>query len=131
MEEKRNNNRERKVTIRFTDAEYNKVMMAFQATTKRKVSEYIRAVLLDKPVTVYTRNQSIDDLMTELAKLRYEFSAIGNNFNQLVKKLHSLEQTGDIKWLVTLTEKEREKLGEKATEINQKITQISDQWLQE
>ena len=56
----------RKVTIRFKPEEYSKVNASFSKTTKRKLSEYIRYVLLEKPVTIYTRSESIDDLMAEL-----------------------------------------------------------------
>ncbi|MEI9911586.1 MAG: hypothetical protein WDO71_19190 [Bacteroidota bacterium] len=46
--------------------------MSFKTTTKRKLSEYIRYVLLDKPITVYTRNQSFDDILASLNGLKNE-----------------------------------------------------------
>ena len=87
----------RKVTVRFKPEEYNKVTISFKATTKKKLSEYIRYVLLEKPVTVYTRDQSVDELMAELVRLRIELSAIGSNFNQLVKRLHTASHFQEIK----------------------------------
>lgn len=60
----------RKVTVRFTEQEYKKLNLAFKSTTKRKLSEYIRSVLLHRPVTVYTRNQSFDDFVAEMILLR-------------------------------------------------------------
>ena len=60
--------------MRFKPEEYSKVTISFKATTKKKLSEYIRFVLLEKPVTVYTRDQSVDDLMSELVQLRKELS---------------------------------------------------------
>jgi len=121
----------RKVTVRFKQEEYNKVNASFKATTKRKLSEYIRYVLLEKPVTVYTRNQSIDDLMAQLILLKNELSAIGNNFNQAVKKLHTMDKNSDLKTWVLLNEKHKENFFKKVDEINQKIIQLSGQWLQE
>ncbi len=121
----------RKVTIRFRPEEYNKVDTAFKTTTKKKLSEYIRFVLLEKPVTVYTRDKSLDEFMAELVRLRNELSAIGSNFNQLVKRMHTASHFQEIKSLALGTEKEREKFLEKVTEINQKIGQLSAQWLQE
>lgn len=123
--------RTRKVTVRFKPAEYNKVNTAFGSTTKKKLSEYIRFVLLDKPVTVYTRDKSIDDLMDELVLLRNELSAIGSNFNQLVKRLHTATYSEAIKALASSAEKEQQKFLLKTTEINHKINQLSRQWLQE
>jgi mobilization protein MobC len=121
----------RKVTVRFKEIEYNKIDTSFKSTTKKKLSEYIRFVLLEKPVTVYTRDKSIDGLVAELILLRNELSAIGNNFNQLVKRLHTMNSFQDIKPWAELNEKHKQKFFEKVTEINQKIIQISDEWLQE
>ena len=121
----------RKVTVRFKQEEYNKVNASFKRTIKRKLSEYIRYVLLEKPVTVYTRNQSIDDLMTQLILLKNELSAIGSNFNQAVKRLHTMDKKSDLKAWVLLNEKHKENFFKKVEEINQKIFQISSLWLQE
>lgn len=124
-------NRTRKVTVRFKPVEYNKVNKAFSTTTKKKLSEYIRFVLLEKPVTVYTRDKSVDDLMAELVLLRNELSAIGSNFNQLVKRLHTASHVEVIKTLAQRSETEQQNFFQKTNEINQKITQLSRKWLQE
>lgn len=117
--------------MRFKPEEYNKVSVSFKATTKKKLSEYIRYVLLEKPVTVYTRDQSADDLMAELVRLRNELSAIGSNFNQLVKRLHTANHFQEIKALALRCENDQEKFAEKVSEINLKIADLSGKWLQE
>ena len=121
----------RKVTIRFKQEEYNKVNASFKKTTKRKLSEYIRSVLLDKPVTVYTRSQSLDDLMTALILLKNELSAIGSNYNQTVKKLHTMHPNDDLQGLMTGHEKQKELFFKKVAEIHQQIAKISRLWWQE
>lgn len=121
----------RKVTVRFKEGEYKIIITSFKKTTKRKLSEYIRYVLLEKPVTVYTRNQSVDDLMAQLVLLKNELSAIGSNFNQLVKRLHIMDKPEEVKPWVLLNEKHKESFFQKVTEIAQTINQISDAWLQE
>ena len=121
----------RKVTVRFKLEKYSKVTISFKATTKKKLSEYIRYVLLEKPVTVYTRDQSVDDLMAELVQLRNELSAIGSNFNQLVKRLHTASQFWEIKELTQASEKQNKKFVEIVSEINFKISELSGKWLQE
>ena len=69
--------------------------------------------------------------MTELVRLRNELSAIGNNFNQLVKRLHTASQFQDIKALALRCKDDQEKFTEKVKEINLKIAEMSDKWLQE
>ena len=79
---------------------------------------------------MYQRNQSLDDFMTEMIKLRNELSSIGNNFNQAVKRLHTLQQITEFKnWIITY-ELEKKILFNKVDEIKNRINKIADEWLQ-
>ncbi|WP_207515992.1 plasmid mobilization protein [Longitalea luteola] len=122
--------RNRLVQARLTPAEYDRIYKKFSKTTCRKLSDYMRKVLLDKAVTVNMRNQSLDDFMAEMVRLRSELNAIGNNYNQLVKRLHSMEQISELKVWLTLNESARKLLLSKVEEIKAKIAQINDKWLQ-
>ena len=124
-----NNNRSKWLHIRLKDDEHNKIHKRFSASTCRKLSEYARRVLLDKVITAYQRNKSLDDFMAEMIKLRNELNAIGNNLNQSVKKLHTLNQLNDFKNWVVQNENQQKILLEKVEEIKNKINQISDEWL--
>lgn len=116
--------------IRLKEEDYNKINRKFSKSTCRKLSEYARRVLLDKVITVNQRNQSLDDFMTEMIKLRNELNAIGNNFNQSIKKLHTLSQISEFRsWLIA-NEYTQKILVEKVEEIKSKINQMSDKWLQ-
>ena len=116
--------------IRLKEEEYNKIHKKYEASTCRKLSEYARRVLLDKVITVNHRNQSLDDFMAEMIRLRNELHPIGNNFNQAVKRLHTLEKIAEFKSWLLLYETTRKILLEKVENIKQKIAQISDEWLQ-
>jgi len=123
------NNRDNWLHLRLTESEYNKIHEAFSKTTKKKLSEYARSVLLNRPITVYTRNQSFDLFVAELIQLKNELNAIGNNFNQTVKKLHTIDHDEEIKLWIERNEKSKEQFFKKVEEINQKINQVSDKWL--
>ena len=116
--------------IRVKEEDYNKINNKFYKSTCRKLSEYARRVLLDKVITVNQRNQSLDDFMTEMIRLRNELNAIGNNFNQSVKKLHTLTQFNEFKTWLIVNEENQKILLQKVQEIKSKINQISDRWLQ-
>ena len=116
--------------IRLKEEDYNKINRKFSKSTCRKLSEYARRVLLDKVITVNQRNQSLDDFMREMIKLRNELKAIGNNLNQSVKKLHTLNQISEFKTWLIANEIHQKVLAEKVDEIKSKINQISDKWLQ-
>ena len=117
--------------LRLSEAEYKKIQSGFSKSTKRKISDYVRSILLNKPITVYTRSKSLDDFISEMILLRSELNSIGNNFNQSVKRLHTLDEISEIKAWAILNEKSKEIFIKKVDEIKGKINQISDKWLQE
>lgn len=123
-------NRIRWLHIRLTEHEHSKIQDWFEKTTCRKISEYARKILLNKPITFNQRNQSLDDFMGEMIILRNELNAIGNNFNQSVKKLHTLDTVSEIKLWVMLHESQHVIINSKIEQIKNKITQLSDLWLQ-
>ena len=127
---KSKNNLSKRIYVRLKENDFHVLHKRLAATTCRKLSEYARLVLLNRPVTIKQRDQSLDDFMTEMIKLRNELNKVGNNFNQSVKKLHTLEQIFEFKsWLIT-NETDKKMLFEKIDEIKLKISQISDKWLQ-
>jgi hypothetical protein len=123
--------RTRKVTVRFTEKEYEKVNNKFKNTTSSQMSHYIRNVLLDKPVVIKYRNESLDIFMEEIILLRQELNAIGKNFNQSVKKLHTLNQIPEFRNWLLMNEGTKQQILAKTELIQQRINQISDKWLQE
>ena len=122
--ERKNSNRTRIIGLRLTSDEYLKIEKKWKASTCRKLSEYVRRSLFEKPIVTTYRNSSQDDLMTELTKLRNELNAVGNNFNQVVKKLHTLQQIAEFKsWLIAY-EVEKKILQNKLDEVRNNIKKM-------
>jgi hypothetical protein len=124
------NNLTKRIYIRLKPSDFNIIHKRFSSSTCKKLSEYARDVLLNKQVTINQRNQSLDDFMAEMIKLRNELNKIGNNFNQSVKKLYTLQQINEFKSWLVLNENDKKILMEKVNEIKLKINQFSDAWLQ-
>jgi len=128
--ERKNSNRTRIIGLRLTSDEYRKIEKKWKATTCRKLSEYVRRSLFEKPIVTTYRNRSQDDLMAELTKLRNELNAVGNNFDQAVKKLHTLQQIAEFKsWLIAY-EVEKKILQNKLDEVRNNIKKMLEIWLQ-
>jgi hypothetical protein len=128
--EQKNLNRTRIIGLRLTAKEYEQVEKRCRNSTTNKVSEYVRRILFDKPVTIYQRNKSLDDFMAEMIMLRTELNSIGNNFNQGVRKLHTLQQISEFRvWIITY-ELEKQTLINKVDEIKNRINKIAEEWLQ-
>jgi hypothetical protein len=125
-----NNNRTKWLHVRLKTEELEKINKHFRKTTCRKLSDYARKILLGKPLVATTRNQSLDDFMAEAIRLRNELNSIGNNFNQAVKKLHTLQQISEFRaWLVNY-ELEKKIFLNKVDEIKNHIQKIGEKWLQ-
>jgi len=125
-----NSNRTRIVGLRLTPDEYAKIEKKWKASTCRKLSDYVRRSLFEKPIVTTYRSSSQDDLMAELTRLRSELNAVGNNFNQAVKKLHTLSQIAEFRsWLIAY-KVEKKILSNKVDEVRNNVKKILEIWLQ-
>ncbi|MBS1735170.1 MAG: plasmid mobilization relaxosome protein MobC [Bacteroidetes bacterium] len=118
------------LTIRLSEAEENKLNKFFNRTTSSSLSEYAREVLLQEPVTFFYRDQTADEFLSEMIQLKRELNAIGNNFNQAVHKLHTLDHIPEIRSWVMQYENLKNTLLKKVEEIKERMNQIYIQWSQ-
>jgi uncharacterized protein YutE (UPF0331/DUF86 family) len=68
--------------------------------------------------------------MTEAIRLRNELNNVGNNFNQAVKKLHTLQQIPEFRNWIIAYELDKEILLNKVDQIKNNIQKIAEKWLQ-
>jgi hypothetical protein len=116
--------------VRVTDDELRKITAFSKSATTKGASDYARNILLQKPVIVKYRNQSADDILSEMIRIKNELNAIGNNFNQAVHKLHTLDKIQEIKiWLIQ-SEMFRQSFMNKVEEIRLQMIKIHEQWSQ-
>lgn len=125
-----NPNRSRIIGLRLTQQEYEQIEKKFKASTCRQLSEYVRRSLFNKPIVTTYRNQSFDNAMTEMMKLRNELNSIGNNINQAVKKLHTLNQIQEFRSWILHWEFDKKMLENKVDEIKFQVNKMADKWLQ-
>lgn len=126
---KKSKQRKHWCNIRLTEEEFNLLHSKLTTTTCRKISDYVRNVLFEKPITVRQRNQSLDDLMNVLILYRVELNSLGNNFNQVVKKLNSIPPSPEyLSWLPVAEGMQKELL-HKIDSFQLRIDQLGEQWL--
>jgi hypothetical protein len=130
MAEEKKTGRVRIIGLRLTGDEYGLLEGRRKKSTVGKLSEYVRRVLFGKTITVYNRNQSLDDFMAEMILLRKELNAIGVNFNQAVHRLHTLDYLPQMQRWLEAFERDKERYFEAADAIKLKINSISEVWLQ-
>ncbi|WP_431244486.1 plasmid mobilization protein [Flavobacterium sp. P21] len=100
--EEQNSGRNRWSHIRLNKEEFDQIDKNFKASACRKRSDFVRRNLLRKPIVIKYRNESLDMLLQELIESRAQLNLMGNNFNQSVKKLHTLFEISDLRiWILS------------------------------
>ncbi len=129
MEDK-NSSRNRWLHIRLTKEEFDFIDKNFKASACRKRSDFVRRNLLRKPIVMRYRNESLDNLLQELIQLRTQLNFMGNNFNQSVKKLHTLFEISDFRIWILAFDSDRNKYFSLVEEIKKHIENLAQKWLQ-
>ena len=130
MQKKENEVRNIFFKIRMNNTELEQLKNLRKQTTERSTSNYVRKVILQKPVIVKYRNQSADEFLKEMIRLKKELNAMGNNFNQTVHKLHTLDKIPEFRTWIQFYNNLHKSVVSKVEEINLKINQLYEQWLQ-
>ncbi len=118
------------IHIRVSPEEFHKIEKRWKASTCPRRSNYLRKMLLQKPIVATYRNRSLDDFMEEMIQLRKELSGIRKGFDQVLEKHPILQETETFRrWIITY-ELERKVLFNKVDEIKNKIRKIAEKWLQ-
>jgi hypothetical protein len=128
MKRKNVSTRSRKVTIRMTPVEFEKLKERARTTICWDLSEYIRDRLSGEPITVRYRSQSLDEFLPVAIGLKNELNAVGKNFNQAVKKLQSLTDSADLKSALQFFEATEITLHQKIEEIRLTLIKSYELW---
>jgi hypothetical protein len=129
MEKVKKELRKHFVKTRMNNTELKQLCLLHKKSADKDLSNYIRKVLLQKPVSITYRNQSADDFLNQMLELKKELKAIGNNFNQAVHKLHLLEKIPEFRqWILQYEGLHQSFIG-KTDQINDKVNELYERWL--
>jgi len=129
MKKNENEVRNKMVVVRMNATEFALAENFRKKTTERFLSTYVRKLSLQKPVIVRYRNQSADDFLLQMLELKKELSAIGNNFNQAVHKLHLLEKIPEFRVWIQQYDALHRAFTRQTEQINFQINKLYEQWL--
>lgn len=116
------------VHLRLTPEEHLWLQEKIERTTCRNRSEYIRDVLFNRPLVTTYRNTSLDSCMEQLALLNRELNAIGNNINQITKKMHQAAPDAITSFLPEYLFQSG-KIERQQKEIKALLLRLSESWL--
>lgn len=129
MSEKQEN-RSKWLKIRLKPTEEEALAKRFNKTTFQNLSEYGRAMLLGKPVTVATRDKAMDALLEEFILLRKELNAVGNNLNQAVRALNAAHGQADTRIWMSLLSVINARVEPAISDIKDRLANYAELWLQ-
>jgi len=102
--EEDNENRSKWIKVRLKPSEEELLNKRYKKSTFQNLSEFGRAMILGKPVTIIHRDKSMDEVLEELILLRRELNHIGNNLNQAIRNINSAHGFPDTRlWMNLLT----------------------------
>ena len=128
--ENKEENRTKILLTRLKPGELKSLEKRFEKTRFRNLSEYIRSVLFDKPITVFYRDKSMDEMMEEMILLRKELNAIGNNLNQTVRNINALHGKEDPRLWLNLLSIIDSSIMPSIGQIKGQMNKFSDVWSQ-
>jgi carboxypeptidase C (cathepsin A) len=123
-------NRIRGVYVGLPINQYFEIQSQCKKSTCHTVSEYIRKRLSDEPVTILYRNQSLDDLIEEIAELNNQINIVRNNASQVLEKQSQHQQINHDVVSISGLEIAIKNLDQRIEEIKLQIEKIIDKWLQ-
>lgn len=128
--EAHNPNRNHRINFRLTEVEHQKILTSWQKSSDHKLSDYGRKLLLGKTVTFFIRDRSLDLFTAEMTKLRKELKALGNNFNQVVRRINGLKELPRYEFWLQDAKRKQETLLEITKDIQQQINKNASIWYQ-
>lgn len=121
------NARQRRLNVRLSQQEWDKVHKLASNTTCRSVSEYARKVLSEKPVKVFYRNKSFDELEEKMTALLFRMESYAGTFTLLAKSMSALGDIPQIKAALPLLLACEKDFVLQMEEIKEHLEKISDQ----
>lgn len=115
--------------IRINSQEKKLIDQYRQKSTEKTISNYIRKLALQKPITIRYRNESADEFLHEMIDLKKQLNGIGNNFNQAVHKLHTLERIPEFRHWIQEQQSTQKFLINSIESIRIRINKLYEQWL--
>jgi len=119
----------RRIHTRITQAKYDQLSEVLkQSMGVRSLSELLRNILDDKPVVTRAYDATTEGLLQEIAVIRRELQAIGNNINQITHRFH-IEDTAEGKLYRALeVAKLYQQTDLKISELFNAISKMTEQW---
>lgn len=122
------NKRNRKLYVWFSDQELTIIKDYYQQTILPNLSEYVRGILLKKPVIGRYRDTGTEEVLKELTILRRDFHDFVTLYSLLSKKLDTASES-EIKSSREQVHQLEQIIQESARKLSRFLDQTAEKWL--
>lgn len=119
-----------KLTTKVNGQTYLKLNRLLEQNPSNDMSSLVRAILTNRPVRVFTRDLTLDNLMEELARLRTEIRAIGVNINQITHQFNTYPEPQRKAFFAKMAFQQYLAIELKVDQLLDIITSLAKKWLQ-
>ena len=116
---------------RVNDTKFEELQRLLVGDPNYDMSSLLRDILHNRPVRVFTRDQTLDNVMEELAQLRTEIRAIGININQVTRLFNTYPEPTRKALYAKMAFKEYLLIEPKIDELLNVISKLAQKWLSE
>jgi hypothetical protein len=118
-----------KLETRVNKKTYQDLQRILSQNPNKDMSSLVRDILNNRPIKIFTRDLTLDNLMEELAKLRTEIRAIGININQITRRFNTYPEPRRKEFYARTAFDEYLKIEEKIDQLLEIISKLAKRWL--
>jgi hypothetical protein len=119
------------IKTRVNDQKFGELNDLLSKTRCHTMSELVRNILYNRPVKVFTVDETFHQQMEELSAIRKELKAIGININQITRYFNSATDATQKLIHSFKVDKHILEVGDKVERLLEIVSKLSEKWLQE
>lgn len=115
--------------LRVNDKKYRELWTLLKKSEHQDMSSLLRDIISNRPVKVFTRDETLDNVMGELARLRTEIRAIGININQITRHFNTWPEPQKKAFYARVAFKEYQAIEVKVEDLLGIVSKLAKRWL--
>jgi hypothetical protein len=119
-----------KLNTRVNEETYERLLVILEGNPQLDMSVLLRNMIEDKPVKVFTRDLTLDNVMEELAKIRTELRSIGVNINQITRLFNTYPEERQKEIYARMAFGRYRAIEPKVDRLLELVENLSKKWLQ-
>jgi hypothetical protein len=116
------------VGVRLNTTLYTKLEKIQKESYSQSIGEVIRNILLNKKITCYYKDRTMDEPSKELIKIKNELNAIGVNINQITNFFHTADVPTQKVFFATKVEEQYRLVKEKIEDLKKLLVEMHNKW---